>query len=326
MPSDKVFVTRLIPAEGIQLIEQNAQTEVWPERGPPPRDVLLDKVKGVGGILSMLSDKIDAEVMDAAGPDLKVISNYAVGIDNIDVAEASSRGIVVGNTPGVLTETTADVAWALILGGARRVGEAHDYIRKGKWIQWEPMELLGLDVFDKTLGVIGMGAIGQATARRAKGFNMKVIYYDHKSRPELGESSGAEMVSFEEVLTQSDFLSLNCPLTDVTRGLIGAKELAMMKDTAILVNTARGPVVDSGALYKALKEGTIAYAALDVTDPEPINMDNPLLELDNCLMIPHIGSASVATRTKMSMMAATNLLEGLKGNVPPNCVNPQVRS
>jgi lactate dehydrogenase-like 2-hydroxyacid dehydrogenase len=271
----------------------------------------------------MLSDPIDAEVMDAAGPQLKVISNYAVGYDNIDVAAANERGIVVGNTPGVLTDATADIAFALMIGVARRLGEGVEFVKRGEWKTWEPQTLLGLDLVWRTVGIVGLGKIGLAMARRCLGFDMKLIYYDHKMREELGGEVGAEMAeSLDELLEKSDFVSLHCPLTDATRGLIGADEFKKMKKTAVLVNTSRGPVVDTDALYNALSTGEIAYAGLDVTDPEPLPSDHKLLTLPNCLVIPHLGSASVETRAKMAVMAAENLLAGLKGERPPNCVNP----
>jgi glyoxylate reductase len=302
----QVFVTRLIPEGGLELIRQACNAEIWPDEAPPSRQVLLDKVPGRDGLLSLLTDTVDAKVMDAAGPGLKVISNYAVGFDNVDVEEATARGIPVGNTPGVLTETTADMAFALLMAAARRIVEAADYVRAGKWHTWGPTLYLGYDVHGATLG-------------------MRVIYYD----PWCDAGKGpfldvAVRCSLEELLAESDFVSLHVPLTEETYHLINAETLAQMKPTAVLINTSRGPVVDPDALYNALVSGQIAYAALDVTDPEPLPGDHKLLTLPNCLVVPHIASASWATRTRMAVMAAENLLAGLRGERLPNCVNPQV--
>lgn len=325
MSKPRVFVARQIPDEGIRIIRARCETDVWPGEYPPPRAELLKRVRGVAGILSLLTDRMDGEIMDTAGPQLRIISNYAVGFDNVDVREATRRGILVGNTPGVLTETTADLAFALLMAAARRIGEGYDFVRAGKWDTFKPMELLGLDVHGATLGIIGMGRIGIAVARRATGFDMKVLYYDHKMRPDLGASVGARMCgSLDELLAESDFVSLHTPLTPQTRHLIGAEAFSKMKKTAILVNVARGPVVDTTALYEALRTGRIAYAGLDVTDPEPLPKDHPLLTLPNCLVVPHVGSASVATRTRMSVMAAENLVAGVTGGIPPHLVNPEV--
>jgi D-3-phosphoglycerate dehydrogenase len=325
MSKPRVFIARQIPEEGIKIIRAGCDAEIWPGEYPPPRDKLLKKVKGVSGILSLLTDRMDRELMEAAGSQLKIISNYAVGYDNVDVPEATRRGILVGNTPGVLTETTADLAFALLMAAARRIGEGYDFVRAGKWDTFKPMELLGIDVHGATLGIIGMGRIGTAVARRAQGFGMKILYYDPKMRPDLGAQVGARMCkSLDELLAESDFITLHTPLTPQTRHLINAEAFKKMKKTAILINAARGPVIDSDALYEALKKGQIAYAALDVTDPEPLPKYHPLLTLPNCLVVPHTGSASVATRTKMSVMAAENLVAGVTGSVPPNLVNPEV--
>jgi len=324
MPKSKVYVTRVIPEVGSNIVKENCDAVIWEEPGPPPKNVLLQQVAGAEGILCMLSDKMDAEIMDTAGPQLKVISNYAVGGDNIDMPAATERGIVVGNTPGVLTDATADIAFALMIGVARRLGEGRDYVKDGKWKTWSPTTLLGLDLTWKTVGIVGLGEIGKAFARRCLGFDMKVIYYDHKNREELGGEVGAEMAgSLEELLKQSDFVSLHCPLTEKTKGLIGAAEFDAMKNTAVLVNTSRGPVVDTDALFDALSTGKIAYAGLDVTDPEPLPADHKLLTLPNCFVIPHLGSASIETRDRMAAMAAKNLLAGLVGDLPPTCVNPE---
>lgn len=292
---------------------------------PPPRDVYLEKVRGIDGLLSILTDKIDAEIMDAS-PGLKVISNLAVGFDNIDVPAATGRGILVGNTPGVLTETTADFAFTLLMAAARRVVEGDKYTRRGDWKTWGPMILLGYDIHHATLGIIGSGRIGMEMAKRARGFDMKVLYHDVvRRKPEEEAALGLEYVpNLEELLSRADFVTVHVPLTPDTRHMISTREFAAMKPTAVLVNSARGPVVDPKALYEALKSGQIFAAGLDVTDPEPIPMDDPLLTLDNIVIAPHIASGSVATRTKMANMAAANLLAGLKGELPPNCVNPEV--
>jgi glyoxylate reductase len=326
MTKPRVFVTRIIPEKGLELIRKVADAEIWPEETPPPYEVLLAKVQGIEGMVTLLTDQIDAQLMDAAGPKLKVISQMAVGYDNIDIAAASERGISVGHTPGVLTETTADFAFALLMTAARRIVEGVAYVREGRWQTWGPTLLMGSDVHGATVGLVGFGRIGQAMARRAAGFGMRILFFDPSTAAEVARDLGAEPVAFDELLQRSDFVSLHVPLTGDTEHMIGARELALMKSAAILVNTARGAVVDSQALYQALKQGTIAYAALDVTEPEPIESDNPLLGLENCIIVPHIASSSRATRTKMATMAAANLVAGLKGERLPHCVNPQVQS
>jgi glyoxylate reductase len=261
--------------------------------------------------------------MDAA-PKLKVISNMAVGYDNIDVEEATRRGIIVGNTPGVLTDTTADFAFALLMATARRIPEACRYVHAGRWKTWGPKLFLGWDIHGATLGLVGLGRIGSGVARRATGFGMRILYYDVVRREDLEEELGLEFVDFEMLLEQSDFVSLHVPLTTETYYLISTEQFRVMKPTAILINTSRGPIVDPQALYEALKSGQIAACGLDVTEPEPIPRDDPLLTLDNCVIVPHIASASIATRTKMAAMAAENLIAGLKGEMPPHPVNPEV--
>ncbi|MCK4831875.1 MAG: D-glycerate dehydrogenase [Anaerolineales bacterium] len=321
MSTPRVFVTRLIPDEGLAAVRAYCQADVWPAELPPKRQEILQRVAGVDGILSLLTDAIDGAVMDAAGPGLKVISNYAVGFDNVNVAEATARGIPVGNTPGVLTDTTADFAFALLMASARRVAEGDRFTRAGRWNTWGPMLLLGQDITGATLGLIGFGRIGQGMARRAQGFDMKVLTHDPLRQD---DRYGARSVDLDTLLRRSDFVSLHVPLTKETHHLIDADALSRMKPTAILVNTARGGVVDSEALYRALKTGEIAGAALDVTEPEPMAADHPLLALDNVIVAPHMASASVATRGKMARMAAANLIAGLEGERLPNCVNPQV--
>jgi glyoxylate reductase len=324
MSKPRVFVTRVIPDPGLTIITDACDADVWSEDLPPSRGILLERIKGKVGILSLVTDKIDGEVMDSAGDQLKIISNYAVGVDNIDIQEATNRGILVGNTPGILTETTADLTFALLLSAARRIGEGIDYIRGNKWETFKPMELLGRDVHNSTLGIIGMGRIGIEVARRAKGFTMDVIYYDYRGRGELGEAVNAKMcTTIDELFQKADFISLHIPLTVETKHLIDDAAFANMKDTAILINASRGPVVDSDALYDALKSKKIAYAALDVTDPEPIPFSHKLLSLPNCLIVPHVGSATIETRSKMAVMAAENLLKGVRGELPKHIVNPE---
>jgi lactate dehydrogenase-like 2-hydroxyacid dehydrogenase len=321
----RVFVSRVIPAEGLDLVAGATDATVWPGDLPPPRDELLRAVEGCDGILTLLTDRVDAELLDRAGPQLKVVSNFAVGFDNVDIAECTRRGIPVGNTPGVLTETTADLAWALLMAAARRVVEGADYVRAGKWQTWGPMLLMGPDVHGATIGIVGFGRIGQAVARRAAGFGMTILYHDPvELPPEVTEPLGAQYAELDDLLARSDFVSLHVNLTDETRGLINAERLGLMKPTAVLVNTARGPVVEPRALEQALRDGVIAAAGLDVTDPEPIPVDDPLVTLPNCLIVPHIASASPATRGKMAEMAAANLLAGLRGERLPTPVNPEV--
>ena len=323
MEKPKVFVTRIIRDKGLTPIKESCQADIWPEELPPGREVLLERVRGVDGLLCLLTDRIDAEVMDAAGQGLKVISNHAVGFDNIDVQAATERGIPVGNTPGILTDATADMAFALLLGAARRVVEAEKFLRDGHWKTWAPSMLLGRDVAGATLGIIGFGRIGQALARRATGFDMRLLFYD----PQATSSSPgleAEVTDLDTLLRESDFVSLHVPLTPETQGMVDAGFLAKMKAEAVLVNTSRGGVVDQQALYQALKARRIFAAALDVTDPEPLPLDNPLLTLDNCIILPHIASATYQSRDMMAYIAAQNLLLGLQGERLEHCVNPEV--
>jgi len=321
----KVFIARLIPDEGIAPVVAATDARIWEDDLPPPRATLLDAIRGCDGVLTLLTDRVDDEFLDAAGPQLTVVSNYAVGFDNVDVPACTARGIPVGNTPGVLTETTADLAWALLMAAARRLPEGDRYVRAAKWKTWGPLLLLGPDVHGATIGVVGFGRIGQAVARRAMGFGMSVLYHDvHRADPAVESEFGATFLPLEELLARADYVSLHVNLTPETRGLINAEKLAWMKPTAVLVNTSRGPVVNGTDLAKALRAGTIFAAALDVTDPEPIPTDDPLLSLDNCLVVPHIASASLATRSKMAEMAAANLLAGLRGERLPTPVNPEV--
>lgn len=326
MANFSVFVTRQIPEPGQHMVEEYCKAEVWRGDLPPPRDWVLQAADNRDGILSLLTTPIDQEVMDRAGPGLKVISNYAVGFDNIDVAEATRRGIPVGHTPDVLTDTTADFAFALLMAAARRVVEGDRYVRAGQWQTWGPTLLLGQDVAGATLGILGFGRIGRGMARRGSGFGMRTLFYDDyiaDDDPAIAET-GVEKVGLDHLLRESDFVSIHTPLTPETHHLINAEAFAKMKPTAIVINTARGPLIDAAALYTALSTGQILYAGLDVTDPEPIPPDSPLLELDNLVIAPHIASASVVTRSKMAEMAAQNLIAGLEGRRIPHCANPDV--
>jgi len=314
----KVFITRAIPEAGLSRVTAFCDADVWPDDMPPPYESLIQRVKGVEGILCLLTDRIDDNLMDAAGPQLKVISQMAVGYDNIDVAAARARSIPVGNTPGVLTEATADLAFALLLAQARRIVEGVEYIRAGQWKTWQPKALLGVDLSGATLGIVGFGRIGQAVARRAAGFNMRILAYSPSLTQDEAAAFNAHRVELDELLRESDFVSLHTPLNNDTRHLINRDTLARMKPTAILVNTARGGVVDQEALYDALRNGVIGGAALDVTDPEPLPPDHPLLALSNVTIVPHVGSASKWTRDQMAIMAADNLIAGLKGEPLPN--------
>jgi glyoxylate reductase len=305
----RVFVTRRLPGGALDRLSAEHDVEVWPEQLPPPHDELLSRAPALDGLLTMLTDRVDAELIEAA-PKLRAISNYAVGVDNIDIEAATARGLPVGNTPGVLTDSTADLAVALMLGIGRRLVDGDAYVRRGEWHTWEPELLLGHDLHGATVGIVGFGRIGQAVACRLEGFECTVL---HTSR------GGG--VRFEELLERSDFVSLHTPLTPETRGLIDQRALKRMKATAYLVNTARGPVVDTDALTAALRDGEIAGAALDVTDPEPLPADHSLLEAPNLLVLPHLGSATHATRERMADMAVDNLMAGLRGERMPHQVN-----
>lgn len=318
----RVFVTRVIPRVGLDIVREAAsELEVWPDELPPPREVLLEKVRGIDGLLSLLTDRVDDELLDAAGPQLRVVSNFAVGYDNIDVPACARRGIAVGNTPGVLTETTADLAFALLMAVARRLPEARDYVREDRWQTWGPMLLLGKDIHGATLGLVGFGRIGREMARRATGFGMRVLYSDVvRAEPEVEAALNATAAPLEELLAASDFVSLHTVLSAETRHLIDAAALARMKPGSILINTSRGPVVDQEALAEALRSGHLFGAGLDVTDPEPLRADHPLVQLPNCLVVPHIASASERTRDRMAGKAARNLVAGLRGEPLPDPV------
>ena len=319
----RVFVSRIIPDDGLEMVRAACDMDLWEDELPPPRDELLRRVAGCDGVLTLLTDKVDDEFLDAAGPQLKVVSNYAVGFDNIDVAACARRGIPVGNTPGVLTDTTADLAFALLMAAARRVSEGERYVRDGRWKTWGPLLLLGPDVHGATIGIVGFGRIGQAVARRAAGFGMRILYHDVNELPaSVTEPLGATYRPLDALLGESDFVSLHVNLTPETRHLINERTLALMRPTAVLVNTARGPVIDQAALADALERDVIFAAALDVTDPEPIPMDDRLVGRDDCVIVPHIASASRATRGKMAEMAAANLLAGVRGEALPTEVPP----
>lgn len=320
MAKPKVFVSRVIPEAGLKMLHEACEVEIWPGELPPPRKVLLEKVRDVEGLLSLLTDKVDDELLDAA-PKLRVVANLAVGFDNIDVDACTRRGVLCGNTPGVLTETTADFAFSLLMSAARRVVEGDRYTREGKWLTWGPLLLLGQDIHHSTLGLIGLGRIGSEMAKRAKGFSMKVMYYDMFRREDLEQSMGIVFADLDTVIREADFLSIHTPLTPETRHLMNAERFKMMKKTAILINSARGPIVDTMALNDALRAGTIAGAGLDVTDPEPIPMDHPLVTAPNCIIAPHIASGSVVTRTKMSEIAAGNIINGICGKPMPAPLN-----
>jgi glyoxylate reductase len=317
MAKPRVFVTRIIPEEGLEMVLNSTDAEVWQGVLPPPYEVLVEKIASVDGLLCLLTDRIDRDLIETAGESLKVISQMAVGYDNIDIPAATERGIPIGNTPGVLTDATADFACVV---------EADKFTRDGYWKTWGPTMLMGPDIAGATLGIVGLGRIGQAVLQRAQGFQMRTIYHDIQRRPDIEETMGVEFASFDRLLQESDFVSIHTVLSDDTHHLFGEKQFDLMKPSGILINTARGPIVDPIALYSALYEGKIAYAALDVTESEPILPDDPLLELKNIIITPHIASASKYARTMMAIMAAENLIAGLKGEDLPNCVNPEVFS
>ncbi|MCK5593428.1 D-glycerate dehydrogenase, partial [Candidatus Bathyarchaeota archaeon] len=313
MQKHKVFVTRELPERGLRIIKKRFEAEVWADSAPPPKKVVIQKVAKVDALASLLTDKIDVEVFDVA-PNLKIIAQFAVGYDNIDIKEATKRGIYVTNTPGVLTETTADFAWALLMAVARRVVEADKYIRSGKWkVGWHPTMILGRDVYGATLGIVGLGRIGAAVAKRARGFDMRTLYYSATRKPNLEKTLGLEFADLDTLLQKSDFVSIHVPLMEKTYHLIDERKLKLMKETAYLINNSRGPVVDEKALYKALTEGWIAGAALDVFEQEPTSIDNPLLKLDNVVVAPHISSSSHETRSRMAEMVAENLIAFFEG-------------
>lgn len=322
-----VFVTREIPNAGLERIKKEFVTDVWKPDHPPTKKEIIEKAQECHGLVTLLSDPIDSTVLNELD-ELSIIAQYAVGYDNIDVKTATSKGIMVTNTPGVLTDATADFTWALIMAAARRVVEADSYVREGEWkVAWGPKMLLGKDIAGATLGIIGLGRIGTAVARRAKGFSMDVLFHTRSEteRTEtIKQELNAQRVELDMILEESDIISLHVPLTSETKGMIGKREFAMMKEGAILINTSRGEVVDETALFNALKNGHLFAAGIDVFHNEPIQHDNALLQLDNVVLAPHIGSATLATRSKMAEICAENLSKGLKGEKPPNLVNPEV--
>lgn len=318
----KVYVTRMLPGKALDVLRETCEVEVNPKDEAIPYDELIEKVKNRDGIITLLTDKIDANLIKIGAdgnPTLKVIANYAVGYDNIDVASATKHSIFITNTPGVLTNATADIAWALLFAIARRIPEAEKFARAGKYKGWSPTLFLGADIYGKTLGIIGVGRIGAAVAIRAKGFNMKVLYNDIRHNKEI-DDIGAQKVDMDTLLKESDFISVHVPLMPETHHLIGKRSLSMMKPTAYLINTSRGPVVDEAALAEALKNNVIAGAGLDVFEEEP-KIYPGLLELDNIVVVPHIASATVETRSNMAMMAVENVIAALNGKRPPNAVN-----
>lgn len=325
MARKKVFVTRIVPKKGLDMVvtAPDVEAEVWQGELPPPREVLLEKVRGLEGLYCLLTEQINDELLDAAGPQLKVVSQMAVGYNNIDVAACTRRGIPVGNTPGVLTDATADLTLALLLATARQLVRSAEAVKAGRWQTWEPMGYTGPDVYGSTIGIIGMGRIGTAVARRLAGFNTRILYYDPDCDP-VPDDIEATCVDLDTLLAESDFVTLHTPLTPETRGLMNRDLFRKMKPTAALINTSRGEVVNQDDLLEALRDGLIGYAGLDVTVPEPLPSDHPLLALPNVTILPHIGSASIPAREKMSTMAAENLLAGLRDERLPTCVNPEV--
>jgi glyoxylate reductase len=321
----KIYVTRQLPDEAMKILKSKFEVEVWPEEMPPAKSLIIEKVKKADGLICLLTDSIDEKVISAAGPQLRGISQVAVGFDNIDVKAATKKGIYVTNTPGVLTDTTADFAFTLLMAVARRVSEADRYVKGGKWrVPWGLMMLLGQDIWGKTIGIIGLGRIGSAVAQRAKGMNMKTLYYDVYRNEQAEKETGVEFVPLETLLRESDFVTIHVPLMPSTHHLINEDRLRLMKKTACLINTSRGPVVDERALYRALKEGWIWGAGLDVWESEPTDPKSPLLKLENLTAAPHISSGSVETRTKMAVIAVEDMIAIQEGKMPSNLVNKEV--
>jgi lactate dehydrogenase-like 2-hydroxyacid dehydrogenase len=323
MNKASVYVTRMIPQETIDDLRKHFDVGVNPEDRALTKAELKEKAKGCDAVISLVTDTIDGELLDAVGPQLKIVANYAVGINNFDVAAATKRGVILTNTPGVLDDATATHTFALLLATARRLVEADRFVRDGKWKGWSPMFFIGLDVDKKTLGIAGMGRIGTNVARKAKAFNMKIIYSNTRRNPQVEQELGATFVDKETLLRESDFLTLHVPLTPETRHYIGENEFKLMKKTAVLINASRGPVVDEKALFKALKEKQIWGAGLDVFENEPEIVPG-LTELDNVVVVPHIASATPETRINMGKIAANNIIKVLNGQSPDTCVNPEV--
>jgi len=320
----RVFVTRRIPAAGLDKVTAECDADVWDDPLPPPRDVLLQRIAGCDGVLTLLTEKVDAEFMDAAGSQLQVISNFAVGYNNIDLTEATQRGIRVGNTPGVLTDATADLAFALLISAARRIVEGQDDARAAKWKTWEPLGYIGQDLCGKTIGIVGMGRIGFAMAQRCRrGWDMRVLYHDTQRNEKAEQAFDAQHVDFDTLLAESDFVSVHTDLNEETHGMFDATAFSRMKKTAIFINSARGPIHNQRDLYEALRDDEIFAAGLDVTNPEPIDTDDPLLGLPNCVVVPHVGSATVSSRNGMAEIATDNLLAGLRAQPLRHWVNPE---
>ena len=314
-----VAVTREIPDAGLQPLRESTTVKLWEKELPPSPEELDALLEGCDGAITLLTDRIDGSVLDRH-PRLRVVSNFAVGYDNIDVPAASERGVLVCNTPDVLTNATADHTWALLLAAARRIPDSMAYVREGKWKTWGPRLLLGREVSEATIGIVGLGRIGKEVAKRARGFNMRVLAFDPFEDSDFARDHQVTYVPLEQLLDESDFVTLHVTLTADTHHLIGAAEFSRMKRTAILVNASRGPVVDTDALVDALRRGSIFAAALDVTDPEPLPADHPLVTMSNCIVVPHTASATVQTRGRMAELAAENLLSGLRGERPPAAV------
>ncbi|MEX2160158.1 MAG: D-glycerate dehydrogenase [Dehalococcoidia bacterium] len=319
----RVYVTRALPGDAIERLQRECDVRVWDEDAPPSRETLLEETRNAEGLLCLLTDNVDAGLLEAA-VHLRVISTMAVGYDHIDIDAATARGVLVTHTPGVLTETTADFAFALLLAAARRLPEGDRAVREGRWTAWQPTFLVGQDVYGATLGIVGLGAIGAAVAKRARGFAMRVLYCGPARNEPLEEELGLEYTNFEGLLARADFVSVHARLTPETRHLFNEDAFRRMKPTAVFVNTARGAIVDEGALLRALENRVIAAAAIDVTETEPLAKTDMLLRLPNLLVTPHIASASVATRTRMAGLAVDNVLDALAGRRPGHPVNPQV--
>jgi lactate dehydrogenase-like 2-hydroxyacid dehydrogenase len=321
MSKPRTVITRRIPRAGLELVQQATDLRQWDSDEPIPRETLLEWVQGIDGLYCLLTERIDAELLDAAGPSLKVVSTLSVGYDHIDVNACRARNVAVGNTPGVLTETSADLAVGLLLTTARRIPESIDAVRRGEWTTWKPEWMAGYDVYGSTVGIVGLGRIGLAVAKRLHdGFNCRILYNSPKPKPAIADPIQAEFTDFPILLDQSDFVSIHAPLNAETRNLFNADAFRKMKRTAILINTSRGGTVDQEALYDALVSGEIAGAGLDVTTPEPLPTDHPLLTLPNCVVLPHIASASYATRAKMALLAAENIVAGVNGKPLPYAV------
>ncbi|OEF99357.1 D-glycerate dehydrogenase [Vulcanibacillus modesticaldus] len=323
MAKPYVFVTRKISEESVELLKNSFEVKVWEEDRVVPREILLEEAKKADGLLIMLTDKIDSELINQA-ENLKAISTMAVGYDNIDLQSATEKGIIVTNTPGVLSEATADLTFGLLMTTARRISEANRYVLEGKWTKWSPMLMAGQDIYGATIGIIGMGRIGEAVAKRATGFDMKILYHNRNRRPEVEKKLNAEYRSLDELLKESDFIVLLTPLTPETTNLIGKREFELMKSSAVFINVSRGATVDEEALYDALINKKIWAAGLDVFRQEPVPIDHPLLQLENVVAIPHIGSASIKTRKNMAIMAVNNLIDALIKKESPNIVNIEV--